>query len=114
VALTRRHLSQRTGFGQYVVTDSKLPKKTDRPGAKPKEINAMTAKSTRRAVAGGYAIMCGRLRGLGAHHGQSAFNTARYSSKADVYSLVRQDAKNKVHGQKYFRHRRDFGFVPHL
>jgi hypothetical protein len=74
----------------------------------------MTAKSTRRAVAGGYAIVCGRLTGLGAHHGQSAFNTTRYSSKTDVYSLVRQDAKNKVHGQKYFRHRRDFGFVPHL
>jgi hypothetical protein len=85
-----------------------------RPGAKPKEINVMTAKSTRRAVAGGYAIVCGRLTGLGAHHGQSAFNTTRYSSKTDVYSLVRQDAKNKVHGQKYFRHRRDFGFVPHL
>jgi len=75
----------------------------------------VTPAAARAKTAGGYAIMCGRLRGLWAHHhGQSAFNTARYSSKVDVYSLVRQDAKNKVHGQKYFRRRRDFGFVPHL
>jgi len=65
-------------------------------------------------AAAGLLVCVEGSQAWGAHHGQSVFNTARYSSKVKFHSPVRQDAKNKVHGQKYFRHRRDVGFVANL